>query len=115
MESLAASVGAIYPIRGTFFGCCAPTVCTTAKIRMAMKETQSLLFTGSAPSLDDPVRSCQHVGWNCESNLFRSLQVDHKLKLRRLLHRQISRFGTFQDFVHVNGNAPIEVIEVRSI
>ena len=44
----------------------------------------------------------RNSGENRQTDLFRRLQVDHKLKLRWLLHRQISRFGTFQDLVHVN-------------
>ena len=32
-----------------------------------------------------------------------------------LLHRQVSWFGAFQDLVHVNSRAPIEVIEVRPV
>src|SRR5438094_8282662 len=66
-------------------------------------------------SFDDFIRPLEHAAWNCQTDLFRRLQVDHKLKLRRLLHRQISRFGTFQDLVYVNSRAPKEVIEVRPI
>ena len=46
---------------------------------------------------------------------FAAFKVDDELKLRCLLHRQISRFGTFQDLVHVNSRAPIEVIVVRPV
>src|SRR4029434_2854749 len=64
---------------------------------------------------DDFIRSRKKFGGECQSDLFRCLQVDHKLKLRRLLHRQISRFGTFQNLVHVNSRAPKEVIDVSPI
>jgi hypothetical protein len=30
-------------------------------------------------------------------------EVDHKLQLRRLLHRQVGRVGALEDFVHVGG------------
>src|SRR6266508_1406724 len=63
----------------------------------------------------DPIRPLEHADRNCQTNLFCRLKVDHELKLRCLLYRQISRFGTFQDLVHVNRRAPIEVIEVRPI
>src|SRR4026208_1363071 len=39
--------------------------------------------------------------WNCQTNLFCGLQVDNKLKLRCLLHRQISRFGTLQNLIYI--------------
>ena len=61
------------------------------------------------------IRPRQQFRRNRQSNLFRRLQVDDELKLRRLLHRQISRLGAFQDLVHVNSRAPIEVIVVRPI
>src|SRR5205809_1142784 len=63
----------------------------------------------------DPIRPRQHVRWNCKTNLVCCLKVNDKLKLRRLLHRQISWFGAFQDLVHVNSRALIEVNEVCSI
>src|SRR4030095_13812498 len=53
--------------------------------------------------LDHFIRPREKFRRECQTDLFRSLQVDHELKLLRLLHRQISRFGTFQDLVHVNG------------
>src|SRR6266481_9956414 len=63
----------------------------------------------------DPIRPLEQVDWNCQTNLFRCVQVDHEFKLRCLLHWQISRFGAFQDLVHVNSRAPIEVIVVRPV
>ena len=56
-------------------------------------------------SLDHLVRPLQHAGWNCKTDLFCHLQVDHKFKLRRLLHGKVGRFGAFEDFVHVVGAA----------
>src|SRR5262245_45923460 len=46
-------------------------------------------------SLDYPIRPREHFWRNCQTNLFRCLQVDDEFKLRCLLHGQISRFGTF--------------------
>src|ERR1700754_3513345 len=65
--------------------------------------------------LDDLIRPLQHAAWNCQSDLFCRLEVNDEFKLRRLLHRQISRFGTLEDLVYVHSRAPIEVIEVRPI
>ena len=69
----------------------------------------------SKMSFYDPICPRQHFRCNGQSNLFRCLQIDHEFKLRCLLHRQISRFGTFQDLVHVNSRAPKEVIVVGSV
>ena len=35
------------------------------------------------------------------------LEVDDQLEFYRLLHREISRLGAFEDFVHVGGRTPI--------
>jgi hypothetical protein len=53
------------------------------------------------PLLDDLIRPLEHVDWNCQADLFRRLEVDNEFKLRCLLYRQVSRFGAFQDLVHV--------------
>ena len=65
--------------------------------------------------IDHLIRPLEHAAWNCQTDLFCRLEVNDEFKLRCLLHRQISRFGAFQDLVHVNSRAPIEVIEVRPI
>ena len=38
---------------------------------------------------------------NRQANLLGGFEIDHQLELRRLLHRQIGRLGSLQDFVHV--------------
>src|SRR4030095_1956072 len=80
-------------------------------------EISSILASllGFLPSLHHFIRPREKFRRECQTDLFRCLQVDHKLKLRRLLHRQISRFCTFQDLVHVNSRAPIEVTVVRPV
>ena len=60
-------------------------------------------------SFYDLIRSRQHVGRNRKADLFRCLHVDYKLKLRRLLNRQVGRLGTLEDLVHVAGGAPIQI------
>src|SRR5207342_1070960 len=62
-----------------------------------------------------PIRPREKFRRECQANLLRCLQVDHKLKPRRLLHWQVSRFGTFQNLVHVTSGVPIEVSGVRPI
>jgi len=66
-------------------------------------------------SFDDFICPLEHAAWNCQANLICCFKVYDELKLRCLLYRQISRFGTFQDFVHVNSRAPEEVSVIRSI
>src|SRR5262249_25102546 len=66
-------------------------------------------------SLDHLIRPREKLRRKCQANLFCRLEVNDKFKLGRLLHRQISRFGTFQNLVHVDSSAPIEVIEGFSI
>ena len=62
------------------------------------------LHTGlSRRILDHFIRPREKFRRECQSDLFRSLQVDHEFKLRRLLHRQISRFRSFEDLVDVVG------------
>src|SRR4030095_6917129 len=80
-------------------------------------EISSILASllGFLPSLHHFIRPREKFRRECQTNLFRCLQVDHKLELRCLLHRQISRFGAFQDLVHINSRAPIEVIIVRPV
>ena len=58
-------------------------------------------------SLDHLIRSCQHARRNCQSDLLGCFQIDHQLDLRRLLHGQIGRLGTFQDLAHINSRAPV--------
>jgi len=50
----------------------------------------------SKMSFYDPIRSRQHIRRNCQADLFCRFTVEHKCKLHRVLHRQISRFGTFK-------------------
>jgi hypothetical protein len=74
-----------------------------------------LIFT-FAFLLNHPIRSHQHVRWDRQADLpGGGLRIDYKLKLLRLVHRQISRLGILQDFVGVIGAAPMEVIVVHPV
>ena len=57
--------------------------------------------------LDHLIRPRQHVGWNRQADLLGGFEIDHELELRRLLHRQIGRFGTLQNLVHIRSGAPV--------
>ena len=63
----------------------------------------------------DPIRPLKHAGRNCQPDLFRRFKINDEFKLRCLLHRQFSRFGTFQYLVHVTSRAPIQIIVVGPI
>src|SRR5215510_14838180 len=114
---------------GIFAGCCASAETQSEKSMEQTVRTVIFFFmyfslplaTRHSPldtrpfSLDYPIRPREHFWRNCQTNLFRCLQVDDEFKLRCLLHGQISRFGTFQDLVHVNSSAPMEVNDVCPI
>ena len=61
------------------------------------------------------IRPREKLRRECQADLFCSFQVDHEFKLRRLLYRQISRFGTLQNLVDIKSCAPIEVGEVHAV
>src|SRR5262245_34688660 len=63
----------------------------------------------------DLIRPFEHARWNGNTDLFCRPEIDDEFKLRRLLHRQITRFGTFQDLVHINSRPPILVSAVLTI
>jgi hypothetical protein len=68
-----------------------------------------------SPSLDHPVRPRQHVARNRQADLLRRFQVDHKFELRRLLHREVSGLGTFENLVDISGGAVEQVWEASAI
>src|SRR5215471_5762057 len=59
------------------------------------------------PSLDHFIRSIQQRLRNAEIDLLRCFQIDHQLKLRGLLDRQIGGLGSLQDSVHVICDTPV--------
>ena len=63
----------------------------------------------------DPIRSRQHIRRNREADLLGRFQIDDELELRRLLHRQISGLGAFQNLVHISGGAPVHVGKARAV
>src|SRR5262245_53502295 len=46
---------------------------------------------------------------------FRSLEVDDPFELGGLLHREVRRFGTFEEAIHVGGCTVVEIGEVWPI
>ena len=66
-------------------------------------------------SFDHLVRPVQHGLRNRHTDLLRGFKIEHQLKLRRLLDRQVGRLGSLQDSVHVVGYAPLAVREVRPV
>src|SRR5215468_10453978 len=61
------------------------------------------------------IRSCQHIGRNREADLLGGLQIDHQLKLHRLLDRKIGGLGTFENLVDEYGGASERIKNVRTI
>src|SRR5262245_46486302 len=102
-----------YPIRGTFVGCCAAADAQSARSMAQRVRTVIFLFMffsalstrhstlDTRPfSLDQSSRPGEHLRWNRHADLLRCLEVDHELKLGRLLHRQIGGLGALEDSVH---------------
>jgi hypothetical protein len=52
------------------------------------------------PSLDDFIGSIQHRLRNRQADLLGGFEIDHQLKLRRLLDREIGWLGSLQDLVN---------------
>jgi hypothetical protein len=61
------------------------------------------------------VPSREHTRRNRKADLLCCFEIDDKLELLGLLHRQIGGLGTFQDFVHVSRGAAIEVANQRTV
>jgi hypothetical protein len=80
-----------------------PICQTTTRQAQHKKSFSSSIFSHAHVSPNDFRCPCQHVGWNSYADLFRSLEIDHLLELRQLLHRQIGRLGAFQDLVPISG------------
>jgi len=58
-------------------------------------------------SSDDSIRSHQHIRWDRQADLFGSFEIHDQLELGWLLHRQVSRFSTFQNLVDVDCGASV--------
>src|SRR6266436_3062716 len=77
--------------------------------------TPTNLWLRCASSIYHLIRPYQHVRRNRQADLFRCLQVDHKLKLRWPFHREITGVGSLKDLVHVGGSGVGHVCYVRAI
>jgi hypothetical protein len=63
---------------------------------------------GSAAwSLYDFIRSRQYIRRNRQAYLLGRLQIDHELKLHRLLHGKVGRFRAFENFINVSCGATV--------
>src|SRR5262249_44655064 len=101
------------PIRGIFFGCCAWTGKQSAKSKVLtvspaifmfivfslLPSTRHSTLVPRPFSSDHSIRPLQHCLGNVYADLLGGVEIDHQLKLCRLLHWQISRLGAFQYFV----------------
>jgi hypothetical protein len=64
-------------------------------------------------SPDNLICPFEYSDWDRQTKLFCCFEVNDEFKLRCLLHRQISRFGAFQDLVHVNSRAPEDILAIQ--
>jgi hypothetical protein len=61
-----------------------------------------LLHAGlSRRLLDHPIRPRQHIRRNRQTDLLGCFQIDHQLKLLRLLGRKVGGFRSLQDLIYV--------------
>src|SRR5262249_38414713 len=67
------------------------------------------------PSPNHLVSSRQHIRRYRQADLLGCLQIDDELELGRLLHWQIGRLGTFEDFICEDGSAIPLVNQVWSV
>src|SRR5262249_3939857 len=65
------------------------------------------------PSVDDPVRALQHRRRDGQAQGLGRPEVDHQVKLGRLLHRELPRLGPLEDPVHVGRGPATEAEPVR--
>src|SRR5262245_53836920 len=112
------------PMRGIFPACCASASESFVRKRIASSQRVILFFMFFSClvrhafclfSFDQPIRSGDQLWRNRQADLLRGLEIDHQLELRRLLDRQVGRLGSLQDSVHVIGDAPVAVREVRVV
>src|SRR5215471_4469819 len=66
-------------------------------------------------SFDHLIRLRHHIRWDREADLLSCLQIDDELKLRRLLHGQITWVCPFENFANVSGGASVQVRYIRAI
>ncbi len=59
------------------------------------------MLLGFLPSLDQPIRSGEHLRRNRQADLLGGFQIDDELKCLRLLYREIGGLAAFQDLVHL--------------
>src|ERR1700730_1343829 len=65
--------------------------------------------------MDHLIRPPQQRRRNRQAERLRGLEVDDEVELRGLLDGKITRFGAFQDLVHVGRSASKQISNVRSI
>jgi hypothetical protein len=66
-------------------------------------------------SLDHSICPRQHVRRNRQIDLLGGFEIDDQLKLGWLLDGKIRWLGSLEDLIHVGGNAPVAVREVRPV
>src|SRR4029453_18835001 len=79
------------------------------KIRNPKLYLASLLTFHASRLFNDSIRPCQHVRRDRQRNLLGGYQVDDQFKLSRSLYRQVGRFRTLKDLIHIDRSAPILV------
>src|SRR4026209_2523310 len=66
-------------------------------------------------SANHPIRSRQHVRRNYEADLLGGFQVDYQLELGGLLDGKVGGFCPFQNLIHIDGGALVQVGEIGPV
>src|SRR5262249_10594257 len=75
----------------------------------------SPLIQNGISAANDLICPEQNRLWDCQSEQQCSPLVDDQLELRRLLHGQVGRLGTFQDLIDVGRGATEVVTDVDAV
>src|SRR5262245_66642319 len=66
-------------------------------------------------SLDYPIRSCQHIWRNRETDLLGRFQINDELELRRLLDGEVGGLSAFQNLIHIDCGTAAHVEEIHAV
>src|SRR5258708_18528209 len=78
------------------------------------RSCSSVSLTGMA-SFNDLVGAGEQKGWNDQSQLPGGLEIQKKLELGWLLHGQVRRLGSLENFVDIDGATAVLLGDIRSI
>ena len=64
---------------------------------------------------NNSVRRAQHVRRDRQADLLRGLEIDDELELVGCSTGKVGRLSAFENFVHVNGGAAVQIGDARPV